>query len=261
MNALQMRLKIDELNDRVKSPRFVDNKYYSAINQAIELTINDRIENIKIDKKYSLQSIQRIRDELYTLVKTGTIIIPIADVLPFPADYYYFLYLECTINGSVNYARPTDYNKIGPLKSNSFKYPSAVKPYYNEVGNGLKIDYGSGTFTIGVLDYIKLPNTVSIGNEGNKITSAGPTLNLGSNYYVYDEAVHNGITYYDGELFIATATSLLTSGTVIESINVVNCDLPELLQNEIIRMASAIMNGTVEDYSKKQDLKNDNQFS
>ena len=42
--------------------------------------------------------------------------------------------------------------------------------YYNEVSNGLKIDYGSGTFTIGVLDYIKLPNSVSIGNEGNKIT-------------------------------------------------------------------------------------------
>lgn len=256
-----MRFKIDELNDRAKSSRFVDNKYYSAINQAIQLIVNDRIDNIKQKKKYSLESVQRVRDELYTLIVPGTVIIPIADVLLFPVNYYHYLYLECLIDGVTSFAKPTDYNSMGPLLDNSWKKPSPIKPYYIEVNNGLKVKYGIGTFTSGMLDYLKIPNVVSIGNEGHKLTNTSPALALGTSYYVYDEAVHNGITYYDGQLFVATASSVLTSGTVILASNVINCDLPILIQNEVIRMASAIMNGTIEDYQKKTDLKNDNQFS
>lgn len=262
MNALQMRLRIDELNDRVKSPRFTDDKYYSAINQAIQMTINDRIDNIKDKKRYSVQSIQRVRDELYTLIIAGTAIVPVSDIIAYPANYYHYLQLNCVIGGVTSYARPTDYNRVGPLLDNSWKKPSDTKPYYIEVGTGLKVLHGTGTFTSGILDYIKIPNTVSIGNAGQKLTSASGNLATTTNYYVYDECVHNGVTYYDGALFTTSGVAAaLTSGTVILASNVVNCDLPEILQNEVVRLASAIMNGTVEDYQKKQDLKNDNEFS
>lgn len=262
MNALQMRMRIDELNDRTKSPRFTDDKYYSAINQAIQMVINDRIENIKQKKKYSVQSVQRVRDELYTLIITNVPIAPASDILAYPTDYYYYLYLDCVIDGVTSYAKPTTYNKIGPLKLNSFKKPSDVKPYYNETSTGLRVLHGSGTFTSGILDYIKMPNIVSIGNAGNKLTSASGVLSVLTTYYVYDECVYSGVTYYDGTTFTTPAfATALTSGTVIAAANVVNCDLPEILQNEVIRMASAIMNGTIEDYNKKQDLKSDIQYS
>lgn len=260
MNAIYMRLEMDRLNDRVKSPRYQDDSYYSAINQAISLTCNDRIDNIKQRKPYSLQSIQRVRDELYTLIAPTVTLIPVADVITFPADYYYHLYVECTIDGKVNYAIPTDYNKIGPIKQSSLRKPSDDKPYFNEVGTGLKISHGSGTFTSATFDYLKKPARVSIGNEGNKISAGASVLTPGSTYYVYDIAVHAGVTYYEGETFVATLITL-TSGTVIASVNVTNCDLPDLLQDEVIRLATAILTGTTENFAKKQALQKDNEIS
>lgn len=255
MNAIQQRIEIDKLNDRVKSPRFNDDQYYSAINQAIDMILNDRIDNIKNPKKYSLQSVQRIREELYTLVKNSTTL-PIANVLTFPTDYRYYLYLECTINGVLDYFKPTTYNEIGPLKKNPFRKPdNEDNRYFNDVSTGLKLVYGNGALTTSSFDYLKTPNVVSIGYENNKVTTG--TLTSGTTYYVYEEGVYAGTTYYEGQTVVGTGVAL-TSGIYIPSTVVVNCDMPEHLQKEINRMASAIMQGTIEDYMKKQQLELDN---
>jgi hypothetical protein len=255
MNAIEQKIEIDRLNDRVNSPRFPDEQYFAAINQAIEMILNDRIDNIKNPKKYSLQSVQRIREELYTLIKNSAVM-PVANVLAFPIDYRYYLYLECTIDGVVQYFKPTTYNEIGPLQINPFRKPKPRTPYFNEVSTGLKLLCGAGVITTSSFDYLKTPNKVSIGYENNKILAAG-TLVAATTYYVFEEAVYSGTTYYEGQTITGTG-AVLTSGVVIPTSVVVNCDLPNHLQPEINRMASAIMQGTIEDYMKKQQLELDN---
>lgn len=257
MNPIQQIVEISKLNDRVRSARFNDDQYMSAINQAIELILNDRIDNIKNPKRYSLQSIQRVREELYTLVKNVTIV-PVSNIVAFPADYRYYLYLECTIDGESNYARPTNYNEIGPLKQNPFRKPSGEKPYFNDVATGLFIHHTGTIFSSASLDYLKIPNVVSIGYENNKVATG--TLTNGTSYYVYEEGVYAGTTYYEGQTVVGTGAAL-TSGIYIPVSVCTSCDLPEHLQKEINRMASAIMQGTIEDYMKKQQLEIDNQKS
>lgn len=254
MNPIQQIVEISKLNDRVRSARFNDDQYMSAINQAIELILNDRIDNIKNPKKYSLQSVQRVREELYTLVKNAPIV-PVNNVVTFPADYRYYLLLECTIDGETNYARPTNYNEIGPLKQNPWRKPSVVKPYFNDVATGIVVYHTGTSFTTSSLDYLKIPNVVSIGYENNKVTSGN--LTNGTSYYVYEEGVYNAVTYYEGQTVVGTGAAL-TSGIYIPISVCTSCDMPEHLQKEINRMASAIMQGTIEDYMKKQQLELDN---
>jgi len=82
-------------------------------------------------------------------------------------------------------------------------------------------------------------------------------LQNGVVYIAYEDSVHNGVTYVSGTIFSAMSTTL-TSGMVIPNSVIVNCNLPEKIHQEVMRTASQIMNGSIEDYSKKQDLKTDN---
>ncbi len=260
-NAIQMREAIDKLIDRTKSPRFNDNNYYEAINQSIKLILNDRVENIKKHKRYSVQSSQRLRNELYTLVPPTVTITPTGNVVAFPPDYFYLLAMQNTVNGDTNVCWPTDFNESGLLERNPFKRPKSYKTYYQENNAGWVISLPlNATFSASLVDYIKLPKTVYIGTDSNKIFAGAGVLTTTSVYIVYDEVVHNGVTYYEGQTFTAANTNL-TSGTVILNSIIVNCDLPIILHDEIIRGAGAIMNGTVEDWQKEMDLKNQNKES
>jgi hypothetical protein len=259
MNAIQQLTAISILNDREGSARFLDEQYMYAINAAIGMIIDDRTDNIKKPKRYSFESVQRVRDELYTLVPPTVSIAPVGNILAYPADYNHFLKLQCTIDGVTKYSRPTNYNESGPLLENPWKKPSNTKTYFEQNVSGFNILRGAtGTFTAGLLDYIKIPDTVSIGNDSNKINPGASVLVPGQVYVAYEDAVHAGATYVVGTVFTASVVSL-TSGIVILNSVVVNCNLPVKLHEEVNRLASAIMNGTIEDLSKKQDLMNDNQ--
>ncbi len=258
MNAIQQITAISILNDREGSARFNDEQYMFAINSAIGMIINDRTDNIKKPKRYSFESVQRVRDELYTLVPPTLSITPVGNSLPYPADYSYFLKLQCTIDGVTLYSRPTSYNESGPLLENPFKKPSNTKTYFDQDLMGFTIFRGAtGSFTAGLLDYLKIPDKVSIGQESNQINAGATVLVPGLVYIVYEDAVHAGATYVTGATFTASLASL-TSGTVILNSLITNCNLPVKLHDEINRLASGILNGVVSDFEKKQDLKNDN---
>lgn len=221
--------------------------------------MEDRLDNIKKPKRYSVDSVQRVRDELYTLIPPTLSIVPVGNVVAFPSDYNYFLRLDCVIDGKTYFARPTTFNELGVLSINPFKKPSNTKPYHYQNASGLNIKRGAGgSFTSALLDYVKNPAVVSIGNEGDKISSGAAVLTVGVQYMVYEEAVHAGLTYAEGQIFTATAP-VLTSGIVIPNSVIVNCDFPVKLHEEVTIIASAVMNGTVSDFSKKQDLEKDAQ--
>lgn len=253
MNAIQMMEQIDLYNDRYKSARFADSNYMDAINASINSVFKDRTDNKKIFRRYSFQSSELTRRELYTLIKTATVV-PTGDNIVYPADFYYLGDLNVTINGTQTYARPTNFNELGPLQENPFRKPSPSKPYFIENATGLKVYYGSGTFSTSSITYLKTPNTVSIGTEGQKINPGASVLSIGQVYMVYSPtAVHNGTTYYVGQTFTAVS-AILTSGIVILNSNVTNCDLPTNMHDEICKMAAELMQGTIEDYNKSAFL-------
>jgi len=254
-NAIEMREAIDKLIDRVKSPRFTDNRYYEAINQASIIILDDRLESIKSKKDYSFQSSERLRGELASLIPPTLTTIPVGNLVPFPADYYYLLLMENTISGVKNACNSITYNEKGLLQRNPFKRPSQTETYYNERSIGWEIELpATGTFDNSQLAYIKRPNLVSIGFENDKIDSAGLLID-GVSYMAYDETVYNNNTYYEGQIFTAIAPNLnIASGIVIPTSVIVNSDMPEHLQDEVVRLSSAIMEGTVENYNKQKIL-------
>ena len=257
-NAIQMRKSMDALIDRVRNPRFEDDRYYDAINQAIARIRDDRTENIKDPKTYSVEAVQRVREELDTLVVDELVIVPVASVIAKPADYYHYLSLDVTIDGVESYARPTTHGKLGPLKRSPFKKPSTIKPYYLHISTGIKVEFcTTDSFTTSLLSYIKNPAKVTIGNEADKITPASGNLTNGVTYYVYEDTTHNGIQRFEGETFVAIAAPIV-GGIVINASDVTDSDLPGRIHEEVIRLAASIMMGSDEDYNKKIDLQRDN---
>lgn len=255
MNIVQQIIRIGEITDRTRTARHSDAAYINNINAAIWLIVKDRAEPIRANRRYSVQETQRIRDELYTLIPAPATGAPSSGVVPYPANYFYYLLLYTTINGTSVFCTPKSYNVSGPLNANPFMKPSITKPYYNEFTNGLRVDFGStGTFSAYELTYIKNPATVSIGQPRNHVTDGG-AIATGTLYYVYWESVYAGVTYKPGETFTGLITNLtLSSGKVIPSTSIVNCDLPVNMHDEVCFKAAALLSGNVENFQKKNDL-------
>jgi len=73
-------------------------------------------------------------------------------------------------------------------------------------------------------------------------------------YYVYEDAVYNGNTYYAGEIFTGGATPTLTSGIIISSNVIVDSDLPTNLHEEVCIITAKKLSAVVEDYNKEKSL-------
>lgn len=250
MNAIQMRERIDEIIDRSRTSRHTDKHYYNAINAAILLIVKDRMAPIKIQRGYSVQSANRLRDELYTLIPDAATGSAASGVIAYPANYFGYLIAYVTIDSVQQYCQWTTYAELGPLKRNPHTKPSAVKPYINEYVDGLKLHYGAvGTLGNYELWYVENPDTVSIGEERDKIITGG-TLTAATTYYVYEEAVYSDSTYYPGETITGSGATL-TSGTVIISTKITDCNLPVNMHEEVCLKAASLLSMSSEDYNKQ----------
>jgi hypothetical protein len=247
MNAIQIANLIDTYLDVTRSARFQRQEYDNATDNAIRNYIDNILNDYLPNKNISFQSEQVISDDLYTLQKTQTAA-PTADVALFPADYYFLTSLFVTIGGVTTYCRPTNQNELGPLLEDTFRKPSDAKPYYLQGLTGFKIYHGTGTITSAALNYLKKPNTFTIGTDAQLIT-AGGTLAIGSSYIAVDVSVENSITYAIGTQFLA-GTTALTSGTVILASNTVTVELPEKTHPQIAKMAAEILSGVTQDYNR-----------
>lgn len=247
MNAIQEANLIDIYLDVTRNGRFQRWEYDNAVNNAMTDFMDNILDDFKNKNGASFQSEQTISDDLATLQKTQTAA-PTANVALFPNDYYFLTSLFVTINGNTTYCRPTNQNELGPLLEDSFRKPSDTKPYYLETSTGFKIYHGTGTITSADLNYLKLPNSFTIGTEQQLITSGG-TLVIGSSYIAVDVSVENSITYQIGTQFIA-GTAVLTSGTVILASNTVPVEMPPKTHQQIAKMAAEMLSGVVQDYNR-----------
>ena len=258
-----MIVRVQELNDRVKSARFSDLHYINALNEATEEIVNDLLENIKVPEKYTFQSAEAVRTDLSPLINTPAAGALSAGVVPYPADYKYYCILWVTVNGIQVFAKPTTYNKEGEMYSDPFSKP--IDPgantdgeiFYNERGTGLRVLYGATLPSAYELWYVAQPATLSIGNAGNKITT-GSGLTLSVLYYAYDQTTYNGVTYYPGDLITGAGLTYTIVGTVIPASVIVNSELTELA-DKICKRASSIMNADISDFQKMKAIDQEEQ--
>lgn len=258
MNAIQIRDRIDFYNDLTRNARFFFSDYEKAFNDVVKIFVDDQTAGEKAP--YSSQFTQKVRDNLYTLIKTAAPSITNGTVVTtrygsytpshiiYPADYYYFWGLSVLIDGYTDYSRPTDYNKEGPLLDNLFMKPTNIKTYYNEDSTGLTIWRGvGGSFTSASLTYIKKAQPLLLSTESNLI-NAGTAIVNSSIYIATEESVQNGTRYVSGTQFTAVGT-VLTSGQVILASNTQTTDLPEKVQETLCKLASNCLLGVSANYN------------
>ena len=257
MNAIQLKNKIDFYNNVSQTARFYNFEYDDAVNIAMLQYINARLGDAS---KRTPELYQQIRDDIFTLVKTASVTFTSGTALtnqyytvlpatgPVPTDYRDFVLLMCLIDGYTTYARPTNYNELGPLFEDSFRHPTNVKPYFAYQTTGLSLyRANSGTLTSATLTYIKTPNTFTIGLQ-TQLINAGGTLTNAATYYATQQSVYGGTTYTIGATITGTGAAL-TSGQVILASNTTPCELPPKSHDDIAQLASAVMLGTIQDFN------------
>lgn len=252
MNAVELYARLDFYVDRVRSVRYDDTDRATAINIAIEKIIDDRYDNFKQRRRYSFQSIQAIRDQLYPLVKTTAPIVPTNNIFPFPADYRHEVGFTINVDGTSWASKAVTYTELNELKDYSFANPIAEEPAHYEDQNGVNIYLtGAGTVVDATMNYIKNPAVVSV--SSTSITAGPSVLTVGQTYYVtLGPVTHNSIIYQTGDTFVAVNTILIGVGTVVL---IVNSDLPAALHDEICSTGAQILLGIAEAYNKKQNMK------
>lgn len=260
MNFVQTKQRIDFYNDLTRNARFFFNEYSMAVNDVVNEYIKEQAGDENNRDVKSFQWNQRIRDNLYTLIKntspavtqgaavTNRYFSSTPSSIVIPPDYDTLISISCLINSLTVYAKPTTYNEQGPLLEDSFKYPTNKRVYYNEAPNnaGITIWRGAtGTLTSCSFTYLRFPVNYSCGQESDIVTS-GNLTNLAA-YYATETTVYNLTTYQVGDAIVGTGAAL-TSGAVILASAGTPIDLPLSVHEDICKRASARMLLTIAQY-------------
>ena len=264
MNLIQMFRRIDSHSDKARAPRWsITDNYLFALNVAMSTFINDRVDNIREQrKKYAFETAQRIKDDLRTIVKSSLPITPINGILTVPLDYRYEVGVEVFINGKRTNSVPVTHNELPVLKDNLHTRPSKDRPVHYVDMDGFHLLAGEpGLITVGIISYIIEPSQMYLAEDpADRTTGLSQdslvALIVGATYYVITTAEHNTIFYNPGDTFVAV-TTVLTSGTVHY---IVNCQLPAHTHEEICLMAAEILTGRAQKYEKRNLLVADKQI-
>lgn len=247
MNAIQQKERADFYMDRSRAPRFTFNQYNIAFREVI-MTYFDKNKTSEIG----------IRDGLYTLLTTVTPTVTTVTSastytisrFSYPADYHFLNYMNVYVDSELARVLPIKGDEINPVLIDSFKKPSNTKIYQKEDATGYLLYRGvGGTCTVNYT-YLKAPAAFYIGNESDLIT-AGTSLALATGYTAVEESVVAGVTYDPGDQFTSAVTpTSLTSGKLILTSILVDCDLPDTVHEDIAKMVAEYMSGTVENFNK-----------
>lgn len=248
MNPIKLKQRIDFYNDLTRNARFTFTEYAIAVNDVVQEFIFENLGDKENRNPKNFQWIDRINDQLFTLIKTGTPALvngtPIVNkyystkvsTMAFPADYSDFVALTLVVDGLTVYARPTTFNKLQPMLNDSFRHPTPDNVWYNWNATGLTVYY-NGTASSASLVYIKDATDYSIGQEANLID--GPIALPAGNYYATAPCVYNSVSYQIGDVIVGG--SLLASGQVIPVSVTSPVDLPDQVHEEIAKRASVKM--------------------
>lgn len=270
MNAILCKQRVDFYINLTRNARFQFTEYSLAMNDVVQEFINQNLGDKQQRDPRNFQWVQRISDNLYTLIKiaaptttNGTVItnkyystLPIT--FPFPADYSDFISVTAIIDSYTVYGRPTTYNLLQPMLNDSFRHPTNSKMVYLEspaTGGAFGMTLfraNSGSMASVSLTYIKAPTDFSIGQESNLIAAGGALTNA-LVYYATSVSVYAGITYQVGASITGTGAAL-TSGDVILSTLTAAPDLPTNTHEELCKRCATKMLNAINEYQESQAI-------
>ena len=260
MNIIAMIERIKVLIDHTTSPRYTNDQFDTAINIVSNQILDDRYDNIKRKRPYSFQSMQRLRDELWTLSKSVTFAMT-SDILTAVSikalgDYRYALLCTLTVNGTDYDCNPMSYSEWPSKSKNPYTRAQITEPdrlYWIESAVGLTFMHGSSYVpTSLVMDYLKTPTSVYSGQVGTNAT----VFVIGNVIIALTTTVYHGVTYSPGqEITIVAGFLSITSGTV--TYNYVNSEFPDAIQDEICMKAASFISKGVQDYQKGVSIERD----
>ena len=237
--------------DRQRSKRYKRVDLLDALNIAQQSVKLDRYDNIKRETGYSFELVQRVRDELYTILRRSPSLPAPGNNATQPPDYDLEVLCYVTINGKKVLSTSRTFEE-NDLSANVYAQPSADYPIHRKTATGWLIDYGavSGLSTMD-LWYLKEQGDI-FWDEAN--LGLGAVLSLGSSYYVNQgPVVWNSLTYQTGSIIdVNVAGQNITLGGTVNL--VVNCELPKILHEEICKVAASVLMGTFENYQKSSRI-------
>jgi hypothetical protein len=249
MNTPQLCDRIYFHLDRQRSNRYKRFTLVDGLNVAVDAFIKGRYDNIKLIVPYSFERVERVREELATLVTGPTFIAPAGANILVPGDFQYEILMYATINGIRTLSQTKTYSE-SDLSDNAFTEPSDSYPIHRRTSTGYNFEWGGGTFTQAELWYLKQQRILVF--EDAKISAGAVVLINGQSYYVNNLTItQNGTPYFAGQTFVAVGTAFVGPGTVSLY---VDTDMPLTSQEEIAKKAADTIAGISENYRKAQLL-------
>lgn len=248
MNAPEFEKSVYLWLDRVKSHRYQRSHMTRAINIAIDDFIKDRYDNIKRETGYSFEMVERIRQELNTLVKSVTLP-AINNTIITPPDFQYEL-VTYAITASGRYLCDSIGYNEQDRERNAFTKGTNEYPYMIRTATGYEFKTKTPIISAEV-HYLKNQQEIIFGDNKQ---FAGSNLILGQQYYVEGANIVNGAVVHQPDTFF-TATNVLFTGAGSVTF-FVNTDVPSTSHNEIVKRASAILAGTGENFNKAGLIEN-----
>lgn len=249
-NLREMHNRVDFWADKVRSPRYRKDSRDDAINVAIDAYTKDRYDNIKNRSvEYSFELVERVREELYTILVDNFLLSLSNNVAPQPSDFMYHVLTYVFIGGKRVLCSMKPYVE-SDLSDNAFTQPDNLQPHHRRTATGFEFDSGGFPIQSARMWYLKFPRTVKW--DTTAIVAGATVLTITSVYTVVSGSVTvAGITYNNGDVFTALSTTMTGTGTVNL---LINTDMPVQAHEEICKMAAMVLTGTFEDYNKAKYL-------
>ena len=144
-----MQKLFDLLLDEENTTRVEIEDFVQLINLATNDVVDSRIDPIKNARSRGiyLQAVQRVREELRTLVKEATVKTITNNIWSLPTNYKHYLLIKLDIAGIVQTTRPVTFDWMGANEDNPHTKPSDTRVKFIEKSTGIEFYYGGGAYT------------------------------------------------------------------------------------------------------------------
>ncbi len=256
MNILQLhdRVKfwIDEYGSPRQRPASIDGALWASSKAIVDEKYDHSKQNHNQD---SVERFQRVRDELYTLVKAtpiGASAIAIANNViaasEIPEDYKYLLLMEVVALSSGTPDANTEWTICDPvtldqkrdfLKRNPFRKPKNDglfnRNYYEENISGFLLHSEISSLNYAKMSYLKEPDETYIGVE--RVAGYSPVI--GRSAIATGDVVYSGNSYRRGQMFTLAGATTFAGDDVLTDFT--NTDIPITLHEEIAKKAASFI--------------------
>ena len=241
--------------DRSRSPRYTNEDISAAIQTAASDFVMDRYDNIKkLEKNYAFETMQRVRDELRTIVSKVLITPNSSRVGVLSTNYMFDVGVRQQINGLWKNSVPKAIGERLGGERNVYFRPTEEYPTHEQIKNEIFCYPAEGVLSSIEMHYIEdypLPLiTDTVIASGIGVLTQGVTYHVEGNSIAYD-----GTTYQPTDTFTAGANLSFTGTGTVRVI--VDVPLPAASHEEIAKRGASILSGIVENFNRNQLKENE----